>query len=199
MTGWHFMGVKPASVSAGSCRLNDDPASSRNRSTRHPPGTPQSRPGPSSETATPNLRGPRPIGFNSNAFQTEESVRRVRGPGGTCNPRMERKPQRTLHEPRELRLRVGNSQPRQKPANKAPPLPGFVPLQRANVVAGHGNAQSSTSSDGCRGRSPICRPLAERNEVWGRRRLVGWIVPLLSIANTKPEPPDLVSRLRAFA
>jgi hypothetical protein len=41
--------------------------------------------------------------------------------------------------------------------------------------------------------------LAERNEVWGRRRLVGWIVPLLRIANTKPQPPDLVSRLRAFA
>jgi hypothetical protein len=49
------------------------------------------------------------------------------------------------------------------------------------------------------GRRPRSIDLAERNEGWGRRRLVGWIVPLLSIANTKLQPPDLVSRLRASA
>ncbi len=48
-------------------------------------------------------------------------------------------------------------------------------------------------------RSPDLFTFAERNEVWGRRRLVGWLVPLPRIANTKPKPPDLVSRLRAFA
>ena len=36
---------------------------------------------------------------------------------------------RPLHEPRGLRLRVGNSQQRHNPANKAPPPPGFVPLR----------------------------------------------------------------------
>ncbi len=46
---------------------------------------------------------------------------------------------------------------------------------------------------------PRSFPLAERNEVWGRRRLVGWIAPSLSIANTKPGAPRprfAASRLR---
>ncbi len=134
---------------------------------------------PRSPSRHPCPRGRRSTGLNVRKCQAESGSGANNGPSLADAPRFRQRGSREVAKPRNevwgLRLRVGDSQHRHDPANKAPPPPDLVSLRQG----------SADGLQSCADRSEI------RLSLVGRRLTEAF--PLMEVASLRPRR-DLRSR-----